>query len=203
MLRRRGRRRRNLHWTLPQSKLITWIYVTRALFRNHLWSVISNEQWWANVQMEDERKLTCARACVWERDLNEWIILIIVIIIIYIYIAPTPVVSINYKCFQKYWLGTERGGNVWEEIYQRWNRERQIKGQDDRKRRERRRLLLKGTFYAPSLPPRAKIHTLFEQHKRNGRKGDVKSERGREWRSGYELKEREQRYPAYCQFAVR
>ena len=63
---------------------------------------------------------------------------------------------------------------------QRWNRERQIKGQDERKRRERRRLLLKGMCYAPSLPPRAEIHTLFEQHKGNGRKGDVKSESKRE-----------------------
>ena len=58
-----------------------------------------------------------------------------------------------------------------EEINQRWNRERQIKGQDDRKRRERRRLLLRGMS---SLPPRAEIHTLFKQHKGNGRKGDVK-----------------------------
>ena len=64
-----------------------------------------------------------------------------------------------------------------EEINQRWSRERQIKGQYERKRRERRRLHLKGMS---SLPPRAEIHTIFEQHKGNGKKGDVKSQRGRE-----------------------
>ena len=52
-----------------------------------------------------------------------------------------------------------------------------------------------------SLPLRAEIHTLFEKHKGNGRKGDVKSERGREWRSGYELEEKEQWNP-YYQFVV-
>ena len=77
-------------------------------------------------------------------------------------------------------------GQKEEEMYERksmrWrcSRERQIKGQDERKRRERRMLLIKETSYAPSCPPRAKIHTLFEQHKGNGRKGDVKSKIGRE-----------------------
>ena len=37
------------------------------------------------------------------------------------------------------------------QINQRWSRERQIKGQDERKRRERRRIVLKGKSYAPSL----------------------------------------------------
>ena len=49
-----------------------------------------------------------------------------------------------------------------------------MKGQDERKSRERRRILLEGMS---SLPLRAEIHTLSEQHKGNGRKGDVKSER--------------------------
>ena len=72
-------------------------------------------------------------------------------------------------------------GQKEEEMYERKSIrdgiEKDKKGQDERKSGERRRLLLKGMS---SLPPRAEIHALFEQHKGNSRKGDVKSERGRE-----------------------
>ena len=64
-------------------------------------------------------------------------------------------------------------GQKEEEMYERKSirdgiEKDKIKGEDERKRRERRRLLLKGLS---SFPPRAEIHILFEQHKGNGRKG--------------------------------
>ena len=128
MSRRWGTRRRNLHWVLPQSKQTTWMYVIRALFGNHLWSVKSNEQLlhlmrecpnggWAYMLMCASGR---ACVCVLEREVRES-------------------------------EGAERGVNEWKQINQRWGRERQIKGQDGRERRERARLVLKGTSYAPSL----------------------------------------------------
>ena len=74
-----------LHWTLPQSKEIAWIYVTYALFGNylwnHLWIVIPNKQLYSINTSFDEQMAkwmmsvsSRVRALVRERenDEKEW-----------------------------------------------------------------------------------------------------------------------------------
>ena len=74
MLRRRGTRRRNLHWTLPQSKQITCI-VTRALFGDYLWSMIPNEQLIHFIRESTNGgwayACICARVCVREIEVRD------------------------------------------------------------------------------------------------------------------------------------
>ena len=61
------------------------------------------------------------------------------------------------------------------------------------KERGKNKTSFKRTSDAPSLHRvQRSIDTLFELHKGNKRKGDVKWESGREGRSGSELEEREQ-----------